>query len=330
MQQLSVAVLDPFHPRTIETLRSALPSGWALRIAASDSFDDQAAALGESDMAFIMAAPVPARLLERASRLRFIQKLGAGVDRIDIGFCAESDIAVARLYAGNAIPVAEHTLMLILSAYRRLPLLDRNTRAGRWEKENTRGTSRHLHGKTVGIVGFGAIGRALARLLSGFGVQVLYYDPARAAPEAEAELSASWVSLDELVSRCDVLSLHLPLSKDTAGIIDARRIAAMKPQALLVNCARGGLVDETALAEALAEGRLFGAALDAFAQEPPVGSPLLALQNTIVTPHCAGATLDNFAKIAARAVDNAQRFMAGQPLPADDIVVLAAAPAATG
>jgi phosphoglycerate dehydrogenase-like enzyme len=212
-------------------------------------------------------------------------------------------------------------VMLMLAAYRRLPILDRDTRSGRWDKEACRGINRHLNGKTVGIVGFGAIGRTVARLLSGFGVDILYFDPIRAPAAVETELKAAYLDLDALLARADVVSLHLPLAKETANLIDARRIALMKPGALLVNCARGGLVDEAALVEALKAGHLFGAAIDAFAQEPPLGSPLLELEETVVTPHAAGATLDNFASIVRRAVENAKAYLAGQDLPPGDVVI---------
>ena len=274
-----------------------------------------------ADLAFVMATPVPAALLEAAGRLGFIQKLGAGVDRIDLETCRERGIGVARLHAGNAIPVAEHTVMLMLAACGRLPLLDRATRAGGWDKEACRGVNRQLRGKTIGLIGFGASGRAVAGLLAGFGVEILYYDPVRAPPELEAELHATAAPLEELLARADIVSLHLPLLPETRNLLDARRIALIKRGAILVNAARGGLVDEAALAEALRDGRLFGAALDAFAIEPPVGNPLLTLEQVVATPHCAGATIDNFAAVAARAVANGQRYLAGEALPPDDLVL---------
>ena len=184
-----------------------------------------------------------------------------------------------------------------------------------------RGENRQLHGKTVGIVGFGAIGRQLARLLAGFDVEIAYHDPQCADPAQEAALGVRHAGLDALISEADVLSLHLPLLPQTAGLISAERIAAMKPGAILVNAARGGLVGDGALADALRAGHIFAAGLDAFAEEPPVGNPLLALSNTVVTPHCAAATIDNFASVAARATQNYARFLAGQALPAQDVVV---------
>ncbi|MBM9592989.1 2-hydroxyacid dehydrogenase [Roseitranquillus sediminis] len=321
MRTPTIAVIDPFHPRITETIRNALPEGWSLSVTKGPSEDERAAALAEAEVAVVMATPMPRSLLERAPRLRFIQKLGAGVDRIDTRCCEERRVGLARLHAGNAIPVAEHTLLLMLAACRNLPRLDAQTRAGRWDKEEVRGENRHLHGKTVGIVGFGAIGRQVARLLSGFGVEIVYYDPVRAEEVDEAALKARYLPLDDLVAEADVVTLHLPLMPQTANMISAERIQRMKPGALLVNAARGGLVDEAALADALRSGHLFGAALDAFSEEPPAGNPLLGIENTVVTPHCAGATIDNFASVAARGVENVRRFLDGEPLPQGDIVL---------
>ncbi|HEX6144733.1 MAG TPA: 2-hydroxyacid dehydrogenase [Geminicoccaceae bacterium] len=321
MAETRVAIIDPFHPRIVEAIRDALPAGWRLDVARDRSIDAHREAFGSAAVAFVMATPVGADLLGAAPSLGFVQKLGAGVDRIDLEVCAARGIGVARLAAGNAIPVAEHTVMLMLAACRRLPVLDRDVRAGRWDKESCRGVNRHLKGKTVGLVGFGAIGRAVATLLQGFGVEILYYDPARAPAEVEAELGVRHADLDELIRAADVLSLHLPLMPETRGLIDARRIAAMKQGAILVNCARGGLVDEAALAAALERGHLFGAALDAFSSEPPAGNPLLALEQTIVTPHCAGATIDNFASLVERAILNTRAWLAGDALPPGDVVV---------
>ncbi len=325
MSAVTVGIIDPFHPRTLEVLRQALPQSWRLSVAASSSIVDRIAAFKEAELGFVMAAPVPGELIAAASKLRFIQKLGAGVDKIDMAACEARGISVARLHAGNAIPVAEHTLMLMLAACRRLPLLDRRTRAGEWDKEDSRGVNRQLAGKTIGIVGFGAVGRAVATLLTGFGTKVLYYDPYPTPPEVETSLGVARADLETLITHCDVLTLHLPLTPETKGLIDAKRLASMKEDSILINTARGPLVDEAALAKALRDGPLGAAGIDAFVEEPPVNSPLLALENVVLTPHAAGATIDNFAAVAARAVANGERVLAGEALPPDDVVLAPAA-----
>ena len=321
MPGVTVAVLDTFHPHIKTAVEAAIPADWALRFVDENSFAARVTLIREADIVFVMAAPMPKELLVEARRLRFIQKLGAGVDRIDLDFCRAHGIGVARLNAGNAVPVAEHTILLMLATYRQLPLIDCRTRAGTWSKEDARGTHRSLQHKKVGLVGFGAIGKEVAKRLRAFEVEVLYYDPVRAAADVELSLGVTYADLDALLGEADIVSLHLPLMPQTADIIDAQRIAAMKPGAVLINCARGGLVDEAALAEALKAGRLFGAGIDAFSQEPPVGSALLELDNTVVTSHLAGATLDNFAVVVARAVANAKAVLRGEPLPAGDVAV---------
>lgn len=318
---VTVAVLDQFHPTIVETLRRALPPGWELKLASGRTRDEQRQAVEGSEVCFAMAAPMDAALLDAAPTLRFIQKLGAGVDRIDIDACGARGIAVARLAGGNDVPVAEHTILMMLAALRRLPQMDRAVRAGRWEKEEARGVNRQLAGKTVGLVGFGAIGRAVAGMLTGFKVEIVYYDPVRAPADVEARLRARYSDLGSLLATVDIVSLHLPLTRETAGIIGRQRLASMKPGAVLVNCARGGLVDEQALCASLSSGRIFAAALDVFAHEPPTGSPLLDMPNIVLTPHLAGATLDNFAGVAVHAVANAQRFLRGEPIPDADLVV---------
>jgi D-3-phosphoglycerate dehydrogenase len=321
MPGVTVAVLDTFHPQIKAAIEAAVPTEWTVRFVRENSFEARLTLIRDADIVFVMAAPISKEMLAEARRLRFIQKLGVGVDRIDLDFCRVQGIGVARLHAGNSIPVAEHTILLMLATYRQLPQIERRTRAGNWSKEDARGTHRSLQHKKVGLVGFGAIGKEVARRLRAFEVKLLYYDPMRAEAEVEQGLGVTYLDLDALVREADIVSLHLPLLPQTANIMNAQRIAAMKPGAVLINCARGGLVDEAALAEALKTERLFGAGIDAFAREPPVGSPLLELDNTVVTPHLAGATLDNFTTVVARSVANAKAVLRGEPLPTNDVAV---------
>ena len=322
MSYVHVAFLDRFHPEIYSAIKRALPEGWEYAFAKSNESGDQVAAVSGADLLFVMAAPVTGEILSAATRLRFIQKLGAGVDKIDLKTCEQRGIAIARLAGGNAIPVAEHTLLLMLAALRRLPLMDRRTRAGDWLKEEARGVNRQLTGKRIGLVGFGAIGKALAKLLSGFDVELVYFDPAVPQKEAERQFRILFLPLDELLATADIVSLHLPLLPETAGLISKDRIARMKHGAVLINCARGGLVDEEALAAALVEGRLFAAGVDAFVKEPPIGSRLLILDQTVVTPHMAGATVDNFRFVIERAIRNAVQYLGGGGLPEGDAVFL--------
>jgi D-3-phosphoglycerate dehydrogenase len=327
MSQVVAAVIDPFEPQIRMRIEVAVPPQWTVQFG-HRSPAERDAAMADADVLFVMAAPVDGGLIASAKRLRFIQKLGAGVDRVDLEACEARGIALAKLAGGNAVPVAEHAVLLMLACYRRLPVVDRRTRAGHWGKEEARGQSRQLRGKRIGLVGFGAIGRELAAILAGFQAEVVYYDPVRAAREVEARLSVRALDLDELLATSDIVSLHLPLLPETSGLIDAARIARMKKGAVLINTARGGLVDEGALAAALRNGHLAAAGIDAFAREPPLGSPLLELEQTVVTPHLAGATIDNFDNIIERAVANAQSYLERGRLPEADAVLMPRTPRA--
>src|SRR3974390_1882952 len=329
MSDIKVAVLDKFHPHIKAAIAAALPSNWSVRFIEENSLAARAAVLRDADIALVMAAPMPKELLAEAPRLRFIQKLGAGVDRIDLDACRKQGIGLARLHAGNSVPVAEHTILLMLATCRQLPQIDRRTRAGAWNKEDARGEHRQLHGKTVGLVGLGAIGKEVAKRLRGFEVKILYYDPVRASREIEQSLAVDYTELDSLLRSADIVSLHLPLTQETAGIINAQRIRAMKRGAVLINAARGGLIDEIELIAALKDGHLLGAGIDVFSKEPPVGSELLTLENTVVTSHLAGATIDNFAGVIARAVKNARAVLRGEALPQTDVVLAPSGAGAT-
>ncbi len=321
MSDVTVAVLDVFHPRIEAAIKAAVPAGWRVVFTTANTLPARAAVIHDADIALIMAAHMPKELLAQAPRLRFIQKLGAGIDRIDLDYCRERGIGVARLHAGNSIPVAEHTILMMLAVYRQLPQIDARTRAGVWSKEDARGTHRQLQGKTVGLVGFGAVGQEVARRLRCFDVNILYYDPVRVSEDIEKALGVTYAEFNALLPVADIVSLHLPLRTDTRGIIERRRLSQMKQGAVLINCARGGLVDEAALAASLREGHLFGAGIDAFEQEPPGDSPLFKLDNTVVTSHLAGATLDNFAGLLVRAIGNMKSVLRGDALPPGDAAV---------
>jgi D-3-phosphoglycerate dehydrogenase / 2-oxoglutarate reductase len=320
--RLVVAVLDRFPKELEPMIRSGSRPDWELVFATERDAADSRALVRTADAIWAGATPTTAGILSAGPSIAFLQKLGAGVDNVDMEACRSRGAAVARLANVNGETVAEHAIMLILSLYRRLPSIDRRVRSGEWFKEEVRSVHRELRGKTVGIVGMGSSGRAMAKRVNAFGARVIYAAPRRASPEIEAALELTHVSLDELVAAADIVSLHLPLKPDTRNLIDADRIGRMKPDAILINCARGGLVDEAALEASLRANRILGAGLDCFAEEPPGQSPLLLLPNTIVTPHIAGTTLDNFANVVRRAASNTQAFFSGQPLPADDIVYL--------
>lgn len=254
------------------------------------------------------------RVLAGASRLRLVSVWGTGVDNIDLEACRRRGVAVTNTPGVNADAVAEHTLALMLAVMRRLPALDRDVRAGQWP----RGLLVQARGTSLGILGLGAIGSRVAALGRALGMTVLVHTLRPDAGRAAAAGGRA-VPLDELLRASDVLSLHLRLAPETQGFLDAARLARMKPTAFLVNTARGALVDKAALVAALRDGRLAGAGIDVFHEEPvPPDDPLLALPNVVLTPHNAGMTREVIEAGLHRAVDNIESFLMGAPT---DVVV---------
>jgi phosphoglycerate dehydrogenase-like enzyme len=237
--------------------------------------------------------PVSAAVLD-AGPIRVVVKYGSGLDNIDLDATSARGVTVVGTGRANARSVAELTIALMLALARHVVAHDRLIRSGSWSRR----PGIELEGKRLGLVGYGAIGRTVARLAHGFGLVTVAHDPVLA--EADVEL----VDLDELLTSTDVVSLHLPLDERTRGLLGTRELALMRPGALLINTARGGLVDEQALAEALRTGRLGGAAFDVFLEEPlPPDSPLLELDSFVASPHAGAATTEAARRASLLAVD---------------------------
>jgi D-3-phosphoglycerate dehydrogenase len=233
------------------------------------------------------ATKVTAEVIARAERLKVIGRAGVGLDNVDALAATARGIIVMNVPAGNTISTAEHTMSLLLSLARRIPQADAHVRAGQWERAQFVGTE--LFGKTLGIVGLGRIGTEVAKRAQAFGMLVIAHDPFLSTERAQ-QLEVQLVELGRLYAEADFLSVHTPLTADTRHLIGAKELAMMKPGVRLINCARGGLIDEAALHRAIVEGRVAGAALDVFEQEPPRDSPLLRLEQVVVTPHLGAST----------------------------------------
>lgn len=251
--------------------------------------------------------------IRAATKCRLLQLISAGYDRVLLPVWRAMKVPVANNGGANAIPVAEHAVLLMLAVCKWLPHHHMALRGGEWLGHAKVLQMFELRKKTVGIVGFGHIGREVARCLLGFQTTTLYYDVARAAPEVEQELRARQVPLDELLRQSDLVTLHTPLLPQTRGLIGAPQLALMKPTAILVNTSRGPIVDEVALYEALKAKRIMGAGLDVFAQEPvDPKNPLLQLDNVVITPHNAGATYDTWFRRLDFAFSNIARVARGE------------------
>ena len=317
-----VAFLDVWASAVRDEVRRATPAGFESTFADSYDAAHQQAMVRHADVIVPGFAKVDVALLDAAPRLRMVHKWGVGLDAIDQPALQQRGIALAVTAGANAGPVAELAIALMLAVYRRLPYVNTAMRQGRWPTPEMRETCYQIAGKTVGLVGFGAIGRKLARRLAGFDARIVYFDPQRADADTERRLEATAVTLGELLAQSDIVSLHLPLTDATAQLIDAAALARMKPGAVLINTARGGLVDEAALADALRSGHLRGAGLDAFEQEPPPADhPLLAFEQVVVTPHAGGGVFDNVGPVARHVFGNVERFWRGEAWPAADQVI---------
>ena len=257
--------------------------------------------------AVVSTDPFDASVFERLPGLRVVARTGVGLDSIDLDAATRAGVVVTRTGGAHEEAVADHALALMLAALRRVVENDASVRRGEWDRAG-RLTPWGLHGRCVGIVGLGRIGSAVARRLRGFDCEVIGFDP-----YVEERTGVSLVELDTLFARAEVITLHVPVTEETRGLVDARRLALMRPEAVLVNTSRGDLVDEDALVDALRTGRLRAAALDVFVDEPPVGSPLLELPNVVLSPHTAGITTDSVRELSIQALTSALDLLAGRP-----------------
>jgi phosphoglycerate dehydrogenase-like enzyme len=312
-QKVALRVLAHFvpGPKVLDFL--APETDWLDIRWCGDSPEDDGAfyrELPEADVIWHVLRPLSQTDVARATRARLVHKFGAGVNTIDVDAASRHGIAVANMPGANAPSVAEGTLLLMLAALRRLPTLDRATRDGRgWPSDPQLGeTVRDIGGCTVGLVGYGNIAKQVETIIAAMGATVLH-------TSTRDDALPGWKPLPELLAASDIVSLHLPLTDNTDGLIDRAALDSMKPGAVLVNTSRGAIVDEDALADALRDGRLAAAGLDVFGVEPvPPDHPLLGLDNVVLTPHVTWYTVDTMRRYLAEAVANCRRLRDGQPL----------------
>ena len=299
---MKIVVADKISERGVALLRQP---DWQVVLPASAALMTE---LAEADGLIVRSATrVTDELLESAPRLRVVGRAGVGVDNLDVEAATRRGILVMNTPGGNAVSVAEHTMALILALARSVPQLNASVHAGRWEKSGAMGTE--LRGKALGLVGLGRVGTEVACRARALEMNVLAHDPYVSA-EVARDSGVELAPLDDLLARSDFISLHAALSPSTNKMINAAAIAKMKRGTRLINCARGELVDEAALAEALRGGQIAGAALDTFAEEPPRGSPLLALPNVIATPHVAGSTAEAQEEVGTLIAQQVRDFLA--------------------
>ena len=315
MAGAKVAFIHGLTDEIVEVITGHTPDGWTTVVIGRDTPPDEQRALArDADFLMVYAAPLADDVLRAADKARLVQLLAAGYDRMNLPLMRALEVPCANNGGANSWAVADHALMLMLALYRQQIHTDPATRQGRWSAPITGTNTFEMANKLVGVLGMGNIGRQVARRVQGFDAKVQYYDMYPLPEERERELDVRRVSLDELFRASDILTCHTPLTPDTHHIVSRERIALMKPTAVIINTSRGPVVDEAALIEALQQGKIAGAGLDVFEQEPvDPDNPLLRMDNVVVTAHIAGTTWDTWFRRAEFAYQNMMRVWNGEP-----------------
>jgi phosphoglycerate dehydrogenase-like enzyme len=314
---MKIVFTPTLSPAVASIAENLLPAGFDFEYLAPPSEAERRRSQLESAdflLGFFSGSRLPSSEYGALEGIKLLQLLSAGYDGMDLEKLRTMGIPLATNGGANAVAVAEHTILMMLAVYRQLVDLDRLVRAGGWKAAAMGEEVAHeLAGKTVGIVGAGNIGRSVARRLQGWDVHLIYTDPFRLNLEEERSLQLEHVDLDVLLQRSDVVTLHAPADDTTRQLINDRTLGLMKRDAILINCARGELVDEAALHRALSEGQIAAAGLDTFASEPPEpDNPLLKLPNVVLTPHAAGPTWESWPKRFANGYANIERVARGE------------------
>lgn len=298
-----------------EILKSAVPEGFEVKTLDELNYDCLAREAVNADYLLVSGRlPIDEGVLSAAKHLKMIQRTGVGTEMLDVEAIKQHGIPVYVNAGVNAQSVAEHTLMLILACLKRLPQINQQTHQGVWKKQQVGVTTRELKGKTVALVGMGNIGRLVAQMLQAFGANIIYTDVIRQPSETEQRLGLTYYnSFETMLPQADVLSFHCPLVKENTEILNQRTLEMMKKGAIVVNTARGKLINPDDLYEALALGHLSGAALDTHYEEPvKEGYKLAELENVILTPHIGGLSYEAFHQMMADAVENIVAFEEGR------------------
>ena len=303
---MKIVIADPLPSSAAELLRA---EGWTVKERAGRPAETLAADLAEAEGLIVRSATkVTAEVIAAAPRLRVIARAGTGVDNVDLDAASARGILVLNAPGANSVSVAEHTCALMLTLARSIARADAQMKAGLWDKAGLRGAE--LRGKTLGVVGVGRIGREVARRASAFDMTVIAYDPF-IAEQVAADMGVRLVTLDELCARSDFITLHLPSTDTTRGLINRERLARCRRGVRIVNTARGDLIDEAALIEAIASGQVGGAGLDVFRKEPPPDASLTGLPQVVSTPHIAASTAEAQELVGVDAATSVREFLRG-------------------
>jgi len=290
-----VVLMRRMDPASWDAFMAEKPAGWEVTLVNPDDGEQKVAKeLEDAQSLVALGGRVSTKVLETAKQLKLIQTWGMGTEHLPVKWCMEKGISVANAGGANSIAVAEYTMLLMLTCLRRLLLFNQSIREGKYQGTTDREGSHELYDKTVGIIGFGNIGRRVAKLCYGFGANIIYFERFFVPYALRADLKARPVSLDELLSTSDIVTLHVPSFEGNRGMIGWEQFNKMKPSAYIINTSRGAIIDQDALIRALNEKKIAGAGLDVFDPEPPdPKNPLLQMPNVVASPHMAGLSQEN-------------------------------------
>lgn len=310
---LKILLTNHYEGKPAEIIKSAVPDGFELEMLESVSQQELEGKVKEADYLLVSGRlKINRTVLGNAQNIKMIQRTGVGFDSIDLEYIRNHDVPFYVNKGVNAQSVAEHTILLMLASLRNLVEINENTKRGIWKKQAQGVCTHELCGKTVGLIGMGAIGRKVAGMLKAFGAEVLYNDVSKMKQEDENALGIKFSTREEIIEKSDIISLHCPLTDDTRHMINDRAVNKMKNGVILINTARGGLIDEAALINGIKNGKIAGAGIDVYEKEPVDNSEVLNLQNVITTPHIGGVTYDSFYQMMYQAMRNIEMFDKGQ------------------
>ena len=303
-----------YSDKPLQILKEVLPDEFHLISLTKPSKEELVEKVRNADYLLVGGRlPIDHEVLTAAVKLKMIQRTGVGLDSLDISAIKEKGIPVYVNSGVNARSVAEHTIMLILTVLRRLPVANDSVKSGKWLKHNHGMECSELFGKTVGLIGIGNIGQKVAKMLQVFGVTILYYDTQRLSIDDEKLLNIRFCSFLELLKEVDILSLHCPVNSQTKGMISKNEIEVMKTGSIIINTSRGGLIDDEAIVSGLNSGQLKGFGTDVYSKEPiTADNPFLNMKNTVLTPHVAGITIESFRRMMSNAFENIKLFDEGK------------------
>ena len=308
----TILLTNCYRERPLEIISNIVPAGFKLEMLSEVSQEELIKKANLAEYFLVSGRlQINEEVLERANRLKMIQRTGVGVEGIDLEAMKHRNIPLYVNRGINSRSVAEHTLLLILSSLRNLPVINDNTKRGSWKKQEQGVITHELAGLTIGIIGMGDIGKYVSKMLKGFDVNVLYCEQKPLEREEESKLQVTQVEVDVLLAKSDIITLHCPLSDETEGIINKYSIAKMKQGVKIINTARGKLINENDVIEALKEGKISGMGLDVYANEPPENNELLSFENVITTPHIGGVTFESFQNMMGGALRNISKFEKG-------------------